>query len=40
MRKYVIFKLNNNNNEHLQLSIDEAIEAYILPKLVNQYYRQ
>jgi hypothetical protein len=40
MRKYVIFKLNNNNDEHLQLSVDEAIETYILPKLLNHYYKQ
>jgi Leucine-rich repeat (LRR) protein len=40
MRKYVIFKLNNLNNEHLQLSVEEAIESYILPNIIRQFYRQ
>jgi hypothetical protein len=40
MRKYVIFKLNNSGNEHLQLELDDAIETYILPKILRQSYRQ
>ena len=40
MRKYVIFNLAKNQEEHCRIRREEAVEEYILPQVLEGVYRQ